>query len=167
MSRTAVLMKNKVIVEIEELPSYLFIAVKGTLDEYSEFPEVTVTQNRDVLFDLQGFKSINSTGIRLWMEWIKNLNFRIFYFRHCPKVFIDQLNNVAGFIPDNSVIESFYVPYHSPVTDEEASILFRKGDHFVKGRILGMPEVLDSNFSRMEIDILPEKYLRFLPRFSR
>ncbi|KHD89296.1 MAG: hypothetical protein OM95_03965 [Bdellovibrio sp. ArHS] len=160
-------MKSKTHIEIEDLPSYLQLRVQGVLDEYAELPVVTVAENRDVLFDLQGFQSINSMGIRLWIEWLSGMKFRLFFFRHCPKVFIDQLNNVVGFIPENSVIESFYVPYHSPVTDEEASILFRKGDHFMKGKILAMPEVLDVNFSRMEIDVLPEKYLRFLPRFAR
>ena len=31
-------------------------------------------------------------------------------FRNCPKVIIDQINMVKGFLPENAIVESFLRP---------------------------------------------------------
>ncbi|WII71421.1 hypothetical protein QJS83_13205 [Bdellovibrio sp. 22V] len=152
---------------IQNLPQHLLLEISGIIDEHVDFPELVLAENRDVLVDLSRFESINSVGIRSWIEWISKQKFRWMFLQKCPRVFIDQVNNVHGFLPENSVILSFYAPYYSEVTDEEAQILFRQGEHFSKGKIIEMPFVLDSDLNRMSLDVFPEKYLRFLPRFTR
>lgn len=159
-------MKNRATFEITEHPTHIQLRIAGIVDEYSAFPDFVSSLYRDIIVDLIDFQSINSMGIREWIPWINHQQFNSMTFKRCPKVFIDQLNNVEGFIPEKARIASFFVPYFSETSDEEAAILFSRGEHFSNGKIIQLPHVLDSNLIRMEADIILDKYLRFLPRFG-
>lgn len=81
---------------------------------------------------------------------------------HCPKVFIDQVNMVKGFLPGNCVIESFYVPYYSEQTSQEKKILFQKNVNFPEKKINYNPKTVGNDGVIYEIDIIPGKYFKFL-----
>ncbi len=160
-------MNSKIEFSLQELPEHTVLSVSGILDEYADLPALQSSEYRDLVIDLENLQSINSIGIRIWIDWHQTFHFRRVSFRKCPKVFVDQVNNVESFIPTNAAVLSFYVPYYSEPSDEDAQILFVRGEHFMDGKIVQLPYVLDSQNVQMDVDVVLEKYLRFLPRFPK
>ncbi|WP_374074406.1 hypothetical protein [Bdellovibrio bacteriovorus] len=145
------------------------ILLKGSLNEYSSALDgVEVNPHFDLNIDLKDLKGINSLGIRNFHGWIHKIKcqrLRLFY---CPRPFINQMNLVEGFLPDKTEIESFFVPYYSERTGEDAMVLFtkyleyRKTDDQVH---LSIPETLDSQGVKMELDVFKDQYFRFLDKY--
>jgi hypothetical protein len=151
----------------DEQPDYTVLAIQGVLDENTEMPDFKFSKARDLMIDLNGLRAMNSVGVRRWIQWIHKFGREEIYFRRCPRVFIDQLNNVSDLIPKKSIIFSFYVTYFSERLEEEKNTLYVRGTHYEKGSLLTAPEVLDADGQEMEIDVMPEKYFRFLTKYDR
>lgn len=142
------------------------IQVKGSLNEYSSALDgVVVNPNFDLSLDLRGLEAINSLGVRNFHSWIKKVQcqrLRLFY---CPRVFINQVNLVERFLPAKAEIESFFVPYYSETTGEDAMVLFTKFLEYKKvdGKVvMSIPEALDSQGVKMEMDAFADQYFKFL-----
>ncbi|WII72256.1 hypothetical protein QJS83_00045 [Bdellovibrio sp. 22V] len=145
------------------------ILLKGSLNEYSSALDgVEVNPNFDLNIDLKDLTAINSLGIRNFQNWIHRIKcakLRLFY---CPRAFVNQLNLVEGFLPDKAEIESFFVPYYSERTGEDAKVLFTKFLEYKKvdGKIqLKIPEMFDSQDQKMELDVFKDQYFRFLDKY--
>lgn len=138
----------------------------GGLNEYSSALDgVEVNPDFDLSLDLKGVNSINSLGVRNFHSWIHRMSFRRLRLFYCPRVFINQVNLVEAFLPKRAEIESFFVPFHSEATGEEAMVLFTKFLEYKKvdGRVvLSIPEVLDSKGVKMELDAFANQYFKFL-----
>jgi len=134
----------------------------GSIDEslanyLSVFPNVpTITMN------LEEIISINSVGIREWINLMTKLATSKITLINCPKVFIDQVNMVKGFLPTNTHIESFYVPYFSETTNTEKKILFTKGKHFTDSSVNPEDTITDNAGNTYEIDVVVNKYFKFI-----
>ncbi|WP_295901134.1 hypothetical protein [uncultured Bdellovibrio sp.] len=146
------------------------ILLRGSLNEYaSALDGVEVNPNFDLNIDLKDLKSINSLGIRNFHAWIHRIQcqrLRLFY---CPRPFINQMNLVEGFLPDKAEIESFFVPYYSERTGEDAMVLYTKYLEYKKSDdgkvVLSFPEMQDSEGNKMELDIFKDQYFRFLDKY--
>jgi anti-anti-sigma regulatory factor len=139
------------------------LVIGGDLNEDSSFQGQTLTLGQPIVLDMEGVTSINSVGIREWIKWIKTLpqNSPV-SLRKAPKIIVDQINMIAGFLPPGTVIESFYVPYFSEETNSEKMVLFTAGQEF-NGPNLAAPEgVADEAGNPMEMDVIPAKYFKFL-----
>ena len=70
---------------------------------------------------------------------------------------------VAGFLPDNGKVESFYVPYYCDATGAEKMVLFSEGKEFT-GADVNPPEDVkdDDTGDEMELDVIEAKYFKFL-----
>ena len=109
----------------------LKISIDGHIDEESAFEEMTLDGISTIQIDLEKVSAINSVGIREWIKWSKSLaGVSAIEILHCPKVVVDQVNMVAGFLPPNAKVQSFYVPYYSEDSGEEEMVLFKRGEHF-------------------------------------
>lgn len=134
----------------------------GSIDEslanyINIFPEIpTMTINLDQVI------SINSTGIREWIKLMNKVSGSEIKIIKCPKVFIDQVNMVKGFLPQNAQIESFYVPYFSETKNSELKILFEKGKNFTKSFINCKESVTDEAGAVYDIDVISSKYFKFI-----
>jgi hypothetical protein len=116
-----------------------------------------------VVIDLEGVTAINSVGIREWIKWIKAIPTSIeLSVRKCPKIIVDQINMVAGFLPATTKVESFFVPYYADATGSEKMILFQTGKEFKDGQIEPPAEVKDDSGEMMEMDVIEAKYFKFL-----
>lgn len=142
------------------------IHLKGSLNEYSSSLDgVDVNPRFDLDIDLRELTALNSLGIRNFQKWIFNVRcerLRLFY---CPRLFVNQINLIEGFLPKKTEVESFFVPYFSEKTGEDAAVLFTKYLEYkkVEGKIvLSYPEVLDSQGEAMELDVTSDQYFRFL-----
>ena len=146
----------------------LVMRISGKLNETAEFEMIRLPKSDSLEIDLVDLTLINSMGIRIFKDWVHRLGVPELRFSYCPRIFIDQVNMVSEFIPKNSKIHSFYVPYYNENSEEEKNVLFVRDEHFKledgEPMILA-PEVKDSKGQAMEIDVLPEKYFAFIKRF--
>lgn len=137
----------------------------GQVDRDLDFSQIDTSKSDELVFDMKGIKSINSCGIREWINWMASVkSAKKISYKNCPKILIDQINMVAGFLPDNGRVESFYVPYYSTSTGEEKNVLFTYGKEFNDTEVLPPEKVLDSKGKEMEMDVIEAKYFKFLVR---
>ena len=141
----------------------LVIEVKGNVDEDANFTPPDLGSSTIVSLDLEGITAINSVGIREWIKWVKTMPSSVkLSVRKCPKIIVDQINMVAGFLPMATVIESFFVPYYADSSGTEKMILFENGKEFKGGEIFAPGEVKDDSGEVMEMDVIEAKYFKFL-----
>ncbi len=144
----------------------MVISFQGHIDEDATFVDLDLAGMQTVLIDLGQVDAINSCGIREWIKWIRSAPESVrFTYRKCPKVIVDQINMVSGFLPPNAAVESFYVPYYSDASGTEKMVLFQKGVHFDAGKLHPPEEVKDDGSGEaMEMDVIETKYFKFLNR---
>ncbi len=150
---------------IEKKPegARMVLELKGNIDEDANFAPPDIAGAGVVVLDLEGVSAINSVGIREWIKWVKALpGSTQLSVRKCPKIIVDQINMVAGFLPANAKVESFYVPYYSDSSGSEKMILFENGKEFKEGEIHAPPDVKDDAGELMEMDVIEAKYFKFL-----
>lgn len=141
----------------------LALEVSGNVDEDSNFTPPDLGSNTAVVLDLEGVVAINSVGIREWIKWIKTMPSSVkLSVRRCPKIIVDQINMVAGFLPAGTVIESFYVPYYADSSGSEKMVLFENGKEFKGSEIFAPTDVKDDSGEIMEMDVIEAKYFKFL-----
>lgn len=140
------------------------VTVGGTIDEDVDFSQYGLADAQEVDLELSGIKSINSCGIREWIKWMAtNKNAKI-SFHSCPKVIVDQINMVDGFLPANAKVNSFFVPYFNDDAGTEKNVLFRNGIEFKEGQVVAPPTVTDDQGNAMEMDVVESKYFKFIKR---
>lgn len=142
------------------------VALTGHIDEDAQFNGLELEGANQVELDLDNVTAINSCGIREWIKWIRTApEGTSIVYKNCPKVIVDQINMVAGFLPDNGSVESFYVPYYSDSTGNEKMILFRSGNEFKDGDVFPPEDVKDEESGEeMEMDVIEAKYFKFLKK---
>jgi hypothetical protein len=150
--------------EISPVGAETVVKISGVIDEDTDFSKVDIRAAASLRLDLSGIKSINSCGIRDWIKWLSSSAAQAVVFHDCPKVIVDQINMVQGFLPANGRVTSFYVPYFCEETDEEKQVLFRLGTEYAEDGGISAPEVLDSSGNGMEMDIVESKYFKFLQK---
>ncbi len=139
------------------------LEVTGNIDEDSNFQPPDVGGAASVILDLDKVTAINSVGIREWIKWVKTMPAAAkLSVRRCPKIIVDQINMVAGFLPPGTTVESFYVPYYADGSGEEKMVLFNNGTEFKNGEIFAPAEVKDGSGEAMEMDVIEAKYFKFL-----
>lgn len=149
----------------------LVLTFEGPIDEESTLPEVPEGV-KAVTVDLQFVKSINSYGIREWLNWVRPLAARAkIEFINCPKSIVLQFNTVEGFLPQGASVSSFYVPYFCEKCDREKSVLFTLGQEvkktsngWTKEFEMREDEDCEARPCEMEIDVTESKYFGFLKR---
>ncbi len=138
------------------------IDVIGTVDE-NFFQSVSAIPTKGELeFSLQGLKSINSTGIREWIRLMQNLGQATVSFINCPKIFIDQVNMVSGFIPSHAKVSSFYVPYYNEDLDKEVLVLYKLGENYTYNSVQIQEIHKNPEGVEFEIDVVKTKYFKFI-----
>lgn len=143
----------------------LVVTVKGSIDEDAVLASVGFDGAQVIHLDLDKVSSINSCGIREWIKWLKTAppSSKIVY-KNCPKIIVDQINMVAGFLPENGKVDSFYVPYFNESSGAEKMVLFRTGNEFRDGEVNPPSEVKDDGGEPMEMDVIEAKYFKFLKK---
>jgi hypothetical protein len=140
-------------------------------EEESPIPHVELSAKKRYTLELQNFKAINSMGIRSFVEWMKSFSGIPLNLVSCPKFFVDQINMIVGLLPPHARIESFYVPYYSENQDEEQSVLYRLGtEYYLEGDQvkLSHPQIVaDSKGEAMEVDVIPDRYFKFLDKYAQ
>ena len=151
-------------IEKSDQAGVLTLIFEGQIDEDASFEGYPLT-TKEVVLELEKVAAINSCGIREWVKWIKSSTpGSKVVLRNCPKVIVDQINMVAGFLPENGIVDSFYVPYYCESSGNEKMVLFRRGAEFTPGGDLKPPSGIkdEETGEAMEMDVIEAKYFKFL-----
>lgn len=153
---------SKLEVKLGKIADKLVVQMAGTIDEDVDFSRFNLTGNTAIEMELANVKSINSCGIREWIKWIGTAGNAAIVFNNCPKVIVDQINMVDGFLPTTGKVNSFFVPYYNDDAGSEKNVLFRYGSEFSENGVQPPAAVKDDDGNEMEMDVIESKYFKFL-----
>lgn len=137
----------------------------GPLDEQAlhGLPDSVVGSCRT--FDLAKVSRVNSAGAALWIRWWRKLQLDStkFTVKRLHSSFIRTLNSVDEMLPASWEIDSFFVPYIGKSDGVPEDVLFVRDTHFNKKEVV-LPPLMSSPLDgrRLELDVDPERYFRFL-----
>ncbi len=142
------------------------MAVKliGSIDEDTNFSQIALAGCTELELDLEHVKSINSCGIREWIKWLSAAPSIQYSLKNCPKVIVDQINLVDGFLPKQAKVLSFFVPYFNEDEGSEKNVLFKYGTEFKEGQLTPPAKVTDDSGHEMELDVIEAKYFAFISK---
>lgn len=134
----------------------------GQIDE--SFPQElhNLKPGAEMIINLDQVKMINSLGIREWIKFMGTVAAAKIEFIKCPKIFIDQVNMVQGFITPNCKITSFYVPYFNEDSNAEKNVLYSEGKEFGAGFLNVAGSVKGEDGTDLDLDVVEQKYFKFL-----
>jgi hypothetical protein len=155
---------SKFEVKLDKAGDKLNVVMAGTIDEDADFNQLSLAGASNIEVDMVGLKSINSCGIREWIKWLSTAPAASITFNQCPKVIVDQINMVDGFLPSNAKVQSFFVPYYNDESGSEKNVLFRYGAEFSESDVNPPVEVKDDDGNAMEMDVIETKYFKFIKK---
>ena len=151
-------------IKIEKSGSQFNVQVNGTIDEDVDFNAFPLAGASQVNMNLENVKSINSCGIREWIKWLSVAQGAGVTYANCPKIIVDQINMVQGFLPAGGKVTSFYVPYYADETGEEKNVLFKFGTEYNENSVTPPAKVVDSSGKETEMDVVEAKYFKFIKK---
>lgn len=145
---------------------------EGAMDEHSDYTQIQGDFTQEVIVDLGEVSHINSTGIKHWVKWISDIENKYDHLTmslvNCPKAIVDQVNMVDGFLPKNSIVRSFQVPFYCESCEADKTYTFVLGREYKKtdaGYELTVPDyTCDKPDCEMEPDVVEKKYFKFLSK---
>lgn len=148
-------------VTVEKSGEDVVVTFDGMLNEESSIPDLDKNIQGRLILKLEKLTMINSIGCRTWLTWIRTLNPKQgIVLERCSSVFIGQVSVLKGFAPQDSKLESFFLPYHCDSCDHDANILFQAGQDTHIEVELPCPKCGDV----MECDVVAQTYQRFLTK---
>ena len=156
--------------QVNRLPTELEIKLSGYFNEAAEMPKIMQIPPTIITVNFGNVVFINSTGIGRWVSWLRSeiaakAPNAVFKLQECPKCIVDQMNMVKGFLPTKVMVQSVFIPYYSPNTDESKSVLFKLSQKYKTREELIAAAVgelvLDSAGNPMERDVDLGQYFRF------
>jgi len=149
-------------IKIEKASPAWKVTLAGVIDEDADFNPHSLAGAPAISLELENVKSINSCGIREWIKWMGTAGGAGVQYHKCPKIIVDQINMVQGFLPATGKVMSFYVPFYNDDSGEEKSVLFTLGKEYGDKGLQQPPEVKDTQGQAMEMDVVEAKYFKFL-----
>jgi len=153
---------SELIITSNEVKDTLLLTLEGSIDESFLNKTVRIPAGKTVIIDFNKITNINSLGVRHWIQWVRTYPSSRFVLRHCPQCIVDQMNAVSDFIPARTTVESFYAPYYSENTGEEKKILYKNNVDYNISKAPEVKNITDSQGEKMEMDVHPNKYFKFL-----
>lgn len=112
-----------------------------------------------LLLNLSGIKSINSLGIRGWVNFWKELENKEVYYLECPPIIVRQMSMIPSFTGSARVL-SVYVPYVCDNCEAETLSLVT----LTESQAPEVPETIpckQCGSGEMELDANPKQYFSF------
>ncbi len=140
------------------------ITVSGIVDEIADLSSLKDLEGR-LEFDLAEVKRLNSTGVRKWVDVLRDLATRSsMVFVNCSPAIIDQLNMIHGFLASGRV-KSFYGEMICDHCDAEGTHLFDADECRALDRLPAVK--CDECGRQMELDASEDQFLLFLREPTR
>jgi len=151
-------------IKMEKSGGNVKVTLAGTIDEDADFNPHGLQGASSVEIHVGNVKSINSCGIREWIKWVSTSGGAAVQYHECPKIIVDQINMVQGFLPTQGKVMSFYVPFYADDSGAEKNVLFKMGQEYNEGGLTNVPEIKDDQGQAMEMDVVEAKYFKFLKK---
>lgn len=138
------------------------ILLKGIIDEDATFENLLKMPSPFTL-NFKDVTSINSCGIRSWVNFLKDLGSAKITYEECPPLIVRQLNMVPSFA-GNANVASVYVPYVCENCEAEKTLLVTS-DKFQNRTSLQIAETIPCETCKqgeMELDSHPKQYFAFV-----
>ena len=116
---------------------------------------------KPMVINFKGITSINSCGIRTWVNFLKDLQGTEITYEECPPLIVRQMNMVPSFL-GHAKVSSIFVPYVCESCEAEKMILVT-ADKFGNGNPT-IPESMKCESCKtgeMELDGNPKQYFAF------
>ena len=136
------------------------VEVQGAITEDLSFDELIKIEGSLLRINFKKLTLINSCGVREWIKFLNQVKNKAIIYEECPKVLIDQINMVKGFLPINCKIDSFYGPYYSEADDEEIDFLIMSSE--IGSDMTPPQKKHPESGSVMVFDDIPKSYFAFL-----
>lgn len=156
---TARLINDRFNYEITEMGDKTHVKLIGSIDEDTDLTPLLKLKNSSVVFHFQEINSINSCGIRTWVNFIREFGGSI-EFQECPPLIVRQMNMVPSFL-GKARVDSVFVPYVCDGCDNEEMVLVSV-EEYKKGT--PVPETTPCNKCQsqdMEMDGNVKQYFAF------
>lgn len=145
--------------------------LSGKIDEDTPLADIFdgIESNGVLIVDMKGVTSINSYGVRCWINAITPIAslFKLI-FRNIPSVIVGQMNMIFNFIPASAIVEGFYAPFYCDECDDEKEIFFTPKD--ISKDSYGQFKVpiveCDVCKSVLEFEDVEDEYFQFLKKFG-
>ena len=136
------------------------IYISGTIDEDTNFNPL-LDFGKTLILNLSKIASINSCGIRNWVNFFKDLNNTQVIYEECTPLLVRQMNMIPSFL-GKAHVASVFVPYLCATCEEEKIILVKE-DKFNGGNIKIEETLVCEKCQKgeMEFDGKPKQYFAF------
>ncbi len=143
----------------------MIVEIAGYFDEHAvlsiDFLN-NLTAPADIHVSFEHLVYINSVGVRTWIRWLQTVEKVGHVTLHrCPVIFVRSLNTVYGMVNTRMKVQSFYVPFYDPDSQQRRNLLMVHGTDFFDDGSLVIPSVKNDNDVDLELDV-PETYFTFL-----
>lgn len=130
----------------------------GVIDEDADLSSIVATKG-PLILNLSDVQTINSLGVRAWVNFIKDLGSREVWYEECPPAIVRQLNMIPSFMGHAKVL-SAYATYVCSNCDAEALVLVEH-DKFKSGKVPDPIACEECKKGKMEFDGQPQQYFAF------
>ena len=160
---------SRISYELKKGSEHDCVILRGPINEYflEQVTALVSSVGKVVTLDLGGVESINSAGVRCFLEFVRNFaDERVIVIERCSPVFINQVNLIPD-IAANAQIISFFADYYCDDCDREAWQLFEvaQGLEAITGAI--GKQNCGGCEKPLELQGDADLYLRFLKRMKR
>jgi len=153
---------------IKERSGFTTVEFSGDVEETADFSELRRRLTGVVLFNLSGVRRLNSTGVRAWIDFVRDLpNVNDLTFTHCSPAIVTQLNMIYNF-RGPAKVRSLYAPFVCEKCFHEEEKLLDLQSHLPDGYQGSLPDFFcDECGEVLEFDDLPERYFAFMAETDR
>jgi len=139
------------------------VEFSGELNETVNLASLRRRLKGRVVLHLGGVRRINSSGVREWVNLMRDLSTAAkVTLSHCRPVIITQLNMISNF-GGKARVSSFFAPYECSRCDREEERLVAIDTHFASKDFTRMPQFQCSACDgTMRFDEVVDRYLGFL-----
>ncbi len=146
-------------IEIKENGGKTTVLMNGIIDEDTTFSEIAKAKGA-VEINFKGVSSINSCGVRNWVNFMKEMTGRQISYVECPPIIVRQMNMVPSF-SGKAEVASVYITYVCDECDEEKMVLLPKSK-FSERSLFDQTFTCEScKEGAMEFDGHPDQYFAF------
>ncbi len=136
------------------------VTLSGVIDEDTTF-EALKSVSGPIIVNFKGVTSINSCGIRSWVNTVKELSSVGIIYEECTPLIVRQMNMVPSFV-GHAKVRSVFVPYVCEECDAE-SMKLASSSEFENGNVTVAETMKCTSCEKgeMEIDGNPKQYFAF------
>lgn len=132
------------------------ILLRGIIDEDTTFDQFAKLGS-PLSFNFKGVTSINSCGVRTWVNFVKSVPDIEVTFEECPPLIVRQMNMVPSFL-GHGTVKSVYIPYVCDDCEHEKLLLVNNSDF---SKVSDTIACENCQKGEMEFDGRPEQYFAF------